>query len=164
MFYTEGSSRTLSIKVHCVLAGLDLDGFEGPSPPIVGFHLPHICPHPINCMLGVMGIHCNFILGVTSLHCLPVLSEPYLQCSISFQLWVFCMTLYTQPLFSSSLVYMSVFTFISVCRSVFTGLKAVLMSSTLQTFSSFFLRPRMYKVHSWVQVEEHLSAHMQKWL
>ena len=119
------------LQGYCVLAGLNLDGFNGSPPPIVGFPLSHSCPHPIECMLSVMDIHCNSTLGVTSLHCLPHPTLPSFSVLFVFPTQVFLQSLhgtsFTNPLLFSS--GMHVFTFIRVCHSVFTGLKAVLINA-----------------------------------
>ena len=104
----------------------DLDGFNGSPTTIIGFPVPHSCPHPIDCMLGVMDMHCNFILGVTTLYCLPVLFICALPCSFCFPnvglSAVFAWHFIHKP---SSLLFstgMHLFTFMRVCLSVFSVL------------------------------------------
>ena len=41
----------------CLAAGLYLDGFDGPSLPIIDLNLLHFCPIPINLMLGLVSMY-----------------------------------------------------------------------------------------------------------
>ena len=140
--------RGTTVKVNCMFPGIDLDGFDSSFPPIVGFHPPHFCPNPINCMLGIMSIRCNSILGITSLHCLPVLSEPYLQCSTRFPIVglfaVFTWHFIHNPS-SHLLSYIRVSSLSSGSAVVFSlAWRLSWCKVHCKLFSSFFLRPRMY--------------------
>ena len=96
-----------------------------PGAPSSSSRASSLSPQCTSCH-SCRGMHCNSTLGVTPLHCLPVLSAPCLQCSLCFPnvglSAVFAWHFIHKP---SSLLFstgMHLFTFMRVCRSVFTGL------------------------------------------